>query len=91
MIPHQVLFGGKLAIIRPLALVEEAKVRAYAKLRALPEVQDGCPTRGTNRRGTIKYLLGELHKMDRRIKKNIFAALSNVKGDYLLNGHGYRR
>ena len=28
-------------------------------------------------------------KMDRRIKKNIFAALSNVRGEYLLNGHGF--
>jgi tRNA 2-thiocytidine biosynthesis protein TtcA len=88
MIPHQVLFGGKLAIIRPLALLEENTVRAYAKLRDLPEVQDGCPTRGTTRRGQIKYLLGELAKTDKRIKKNIFAALSNVKGEYLLNGHG---
>jgi tRNA 2-thiocytidine biosynthesis protein TtcA len=91
MTPHQVLFGGKLAIIRPLALVEEDKVRAYSQLRGFPEVQDGCPTRGTTRRGQIKYLLGELNKMDRRIKKNIFAALSNVKGEYLLNGHGAPR
>jgi tRNA 2-thiocytidine biosynthesis protein TtcA len=91
MIPHQVLFGGQLAIIRPLALVEEGTVRTYAQLREFPEVQDGCPTRGTTRRGTIKYLLGELDRMDRRIKKNIFAALSNVKGEYLLNGHGSHR
>lgn len=88
MVPHQILFGGKLAIIRPLALVEEAKVRSYASLRALPELKDGCPTRGTTRRGQIKYLLGELDKVDRRIKKNIFAALGNVRGEYLLNGHG---
>jgi tRNA 2-thiocytidine biosynthesis protein TtcA len=88
MIPHQDLFGGAFSIIRPLALVEEAKVRAYADLHALPEVQDGCPTRGTTRRGQIKYLLGELDKVDRRIKKNIFAALGNVKSEYLLNGHG---
>jgi len=88
MVPHQVLFGGKLAIIRPLSLVEEATVRAFAKLREFPEVQDGCPTRGTTRRGQIKYLLGELSKMDKRIKKNIFAALGNVKGEYLLNGYG---
>lgn len=91
MLPHQVLFGGTLAIIRPLALVEEETVRAYAQLRDFPEVQDGCPTRGTTRRGQIKYLLGELDKTDRRIKKNIFAALGNVKGEYLLNGHGSYR
>jgi tRNA 2-thiocytidine biosynthesis protein TtcA len=91
MIPHQELFGGKLNLIRPLALVEEETVHAYAQFRAFPEVQDGCPTRGTTRRGQIKYLLGELSKMDKRIKKNIFAALSNVKGEYLLNGHGSPR
>jgi tRNA 2-thiocytidine biosynthesis protein TtcA len=91
MIPHQVLFGGKLAIVRPLALLEEAKVRAYARLRAFPEIHDKCPTRGTTRRGQIKGLLGELDKMDWRIKKNIFAALSNVKSEYLLDGNGSHR
>jgi tRNA 2-thiocytidine biosynthesis protein TtcA len=87
MVPHQVLFGGKLAIIRPLALLEETKIRNYAGLRALPEIKDSCPTRSMNRRGQIKYLLGELDKMDRRIKRNIFAALSNVKDEYLFNVH----
>jgi len=91
MIPHQVLFGGTLAIIRPLALLEETKVRAYARVRAFPEVQDRCPTRGTTRRAQIKDLLEELDKKDRRIKKNIFAALSNVKGEYLLDGNGSHR
>ena len=88
MIPHQVLFGGKLAIVRPLALVEEAKVLAYARLHELPVVEDNCPTRGTTRRAQIKRLLAELEKKDRRIKKKIFAALSNVKGAYLLDGNG---
>jgi tRNA 2-thiocytidine biosynthesis protein TtcA len=91
MIPHQVLFGGRLAIVRPLALVDEAKVRAYAGLRALPVVKDNCPTRGKTRRAQIKGLLAELEKRDRRIKKNIFAALGNVKGAYLLDGNGYPR
>jgi tRNA 2-thiocytidine biosynthesis protein TtcA len=91
MIPHQVLFNGKLAIVRPLALVEEAKVQAYADLRALPVVKDNCPTRGTTRRAQIKGLLAELDKRDKRIKKNIFAALSNVKSEYLLNGNGSHR
>jgi tRNA 2-thiocytidine biosynthesis protein TtcA len=91
MIPHQVLFGGKLAIVRPLALVEEEKIRAYARLNALPVVKDNCPTRGTTRRAQIKRLLEELEKKDKRIKKNIFAALGNVKGAYLLDGNGYHR
>ncbi|MBW2039657.1 MAG: tRNA 2-thiocytidine(32) synthetase TtcA [Deltaproteobacteria bacterium] len=84
MVPHQVLFGGKLSIIRPLSLVEEGKIRAYAKLHDFPDLHDGCPTRGSTRRREIKFLLGELDRMDRRIKRNIFRALSNVKGEYLL-------
>jgi tRNA 2-thiocytidine biosynthesis protein TtcA len=87
MVPHQVLFGGTLAIIRPLALLEEARILSYAKIRDFPEVKDNCPTRGMTRRGHIKHLLGELDKVDRRIKRNIFAALSNVKSEYLLDVH----
>jgi tRNA 2-thiocytidine biosynthesis protein TtcA len=87
MVPHQTLFGGMLALIRPLCLVEEDKILTYAKLRAFPEVKDCCPTRGMSRRGDIKHLVGELDKMDKRIKRNIFAALSNVKTDYLIPVH----
>ena len=89
MMPHQVLFGGKLAIIRPLSLIHEDEIRAYAKLFDFPEVQDGCPTRGSTRRSQMKFLLKELDNKDKRIRKNIFRALSNVKVEYLL-GDGHR-
>jgi len=89
MVPHQVLFGGKLSIIRPLALLEERKIKFYAKLHNFPEIHDGCPTKGLTRRWELKFLLEELDKRDRRIKNNIFRALSNVKHEYLLgDGHG---
>ncbi|RLB07780.1 MAG: tRNA 2-thiocytidine(32) synthetase TtcA [Deltaproteobacteria bacterium] len=89
MVPHQVLFGGKLSIIRPLSLVEEDKIRAYAKLQGFPEVYDGCPTKALTRRKEIKFLLGELDRMDKRIRRNIFRALSNIRLEYLLvNGTG---
>ncbi len=89
MVPHQVLFGGKLSIIRPLSLIEGDKIRVYANPHDFPDVQDGCPTRGSTRRREIKFLLEELDKMDRGIKRSIFRALGNVKSEYLLvNGHG---
>lgn len=91
MVPHQILFEGRLSIIRPLALLEGAKIRSYARLRGLPEVMDGCPTRGTTRRARIKRLIAELEREDRRIKRNIFAALGNVKRGYLLDGNGHHR
>ena len=89
MVPHQVLFGGKLSIIRPLSLIHEDEIRAYAKLFDFPEVQDGCPTKGSTRRSEMKILLKELDKKDKRIRRNIFRALSNVKIEYLLvDGNG---
>ncbi len=91
MVPHQVLFGGKLSIIRPLALVETEKIEAYARLHNLPMFNDNCPSRGKTSRGEIRSLLRRFDKIDKRIKRNIFAALSNVKMEYLLNGHGINR
>jgi len=89
MVPRQDLFGGELAIVRPLAMVSEEKLRSYADRRPFPTVQDGCPTRGTTRRWEIKRWVAELSKGDRRIRNNIFRALSNVRYDYLLrNGDG---
>jgi tRNA 2-thiocytidine biosynthesis protein TtcA len=87
MVPYQSLFEGTLALIRPLALIEEDKIRAYIKLRALPEIKDCCPSRGMSRRGEIKRLIGELSKRDKRIKRNIYAALSNIKNEYLIPIH----
>jgi len=89
MVPHQVLFGGRLSIIRPLSLIEADKIRVYAKLHNLPIIHDGCPTKKVTCRNEIKFLLGELDKRDKRIKRNIFRALSNVKSEYLLiDDHG---
>ncbi|RLA81538.1 MAG: tRNA 2-thiocytidine(32) synthetase TtcA [Deltaproteobacteria bacterium] len=90
MVPRQELFGGRLTVIRPLALLDEEKIRAYLKLHRLPEFQDRCPTREGTKRREIKHLIGQLHRMDKRIKGNIFHALSNVRLEYLLDGrrHG---
>ncbi len=92
MVPHQVLFCGRLSIIRPLSLIEGSKIRAYANSHDFPEVDDGCPTKGSTRRREIQLLLEELDKIDTRIKRNIFSALGNIKSEYLLvNGHGAPR
>jgi tRNA 2-thiocytidine biosynthesis protein TtcA len=87
MVPYQSLFEGRLVLIRPLSLIEEDKIQAYVKIRALPEVKDCCPSRSMSRRAEIKRLVGELSKKDKRIKHNIYASLSNVKSNYLIPIH----
>jgi len=88
MVPRQELFGGRVTIIRPLALVDEEKVEVFARQHRLPVMDEGCPTRGRTKRAEVKALLERLYKMDRRVKGNIFHALGNVKREYLLDGRG---
>ena len=84
MLPVQELFGGKLIIIRPLYLIDEARIRRYAKDIDFTEIDLGCPTAGSSKREEIKNMLNELYRSNRKIKGNIFHSLHNVNPEYLL-------
>jgi tRNA 2-thiocytidine biosynthesis protein TtcA len=84
MVPVQDFFGGKLTVIRPFYLVDEALIRRYAQLMDWPEINLDCPTAGSSKRGEIKNMLTHFYKSNRKIKGNIFHALQNVNAEYLL-------
>ncbi len=84
MLPLQTLFKGKITLIRPLALIEEKSIERFAKELNLPFGVSGCPVSGKTKRKEIKELIEGLEKKNKKIKGNIFRALSNVKTDYLL-------
>jgi tRNA 2-thiocytidine biosynthesis protein TtcA len=84
MLPLQTLFKGKITLIRPLALLEEKKIGRFAREMGLPFGPSGCPSSGKTKRKVVKDLIEALSKRDRRVKGNIFRALSNIKLDYLL-------
>jgi tRNA 2-thiocytidine biosynthesis protein TtcA len=84
MVPFQDFFGGKLTVIRPFYLVDEALIRRYAQLMDWPEISLDCPTAGASKRGEIKNMLKHFYKSNRKIKGNIFHALQNVNAEYLL-------
>jgi tRNA 2-thiocytidine biosynthesis protein TtcA len=84
MLPLQPLFKGKITVIRPLALLEERKIERFAKEMGLPYFPCGCPASGRSMRRKVKELIGALEKENRRVKGNIFRALSNIKLDYML-------
>ncbi|MBU0514152.1 MAG: tRNA 2-thiocytidine(32) synthetase TtcA [Proteobacteria bacterium] len=83
MRPMQELFGGRLHLIRPLVLVDEAQTRRYAREFDLPVTDACCPSSGRTRRDQIKAWLDELYRGNRKIKQNLFAALQNVRPEYL--------
>jgi tRNA 2-thiocytidine biosynthesis protein TtcA len=84
MLPVQILFKGKITLIRPLALLEEKKIEKFAREMGLPFGPSGCPSSGKTKRKVVKDLIEALSKKDRRLKGNIFRALSNIKMDYTL-------
>ncbi len=83
MLPLQPLFKGKIALIRPLALIEERQIERFAKEKGLPFGPSGCPVSGKTKRKEIKDLLRNLEQSNPKIKGNIFRSLSNIKMDYL--------
>jgi tRNA 2-thiocytidine biosynthesis protein TtcA len=85
MLPLQSLFKGKVTLIRPLTLLEEKKIERFAREMGLPVGPSGCPSSGKTKRKVVKDLIEVLSKKDRRVKGNIFRALSNIKLDYTLS------
>jgi tRNA 2-thiocytidine biosynthesis protein TtcA len=88
MLPLQTLFKGKITLIRPLALLEENKIERFARETGLPFGPSGCPSSGKTKRKVVKDLIEAVSKTDRRVKGNIFRALSNIKLDYTLLNWG---
>jgi len=91
MVPLQTLFKGKITLIRPLALLEEKKIERFAREMGLPFGPSGCPSSGKTKRKVVKDLIEALSKKNRRVKGNIFRALSNIKLDYMLTPMGHSR
>jgi tRNA 2-thiocytidine biosynthesis protein TtcA len=85
MLPKQSLFHDKLTIIRPLALLEESRVKGFAKKMGLPEILNPCPSAAKSYRREIKAFLVAFYARNRKIRGNIFHALSHVRPEYLPN------
>jgi tRNA 2-thiocytidine biosynthesis protein TtcA len=84
MLPVQSFFKGRFTVIRPMAYVEEAAIRKFAKLSEFPEFKTNCPSAGNSKRQAVKNLLNQLYRTNCKIKGNIFRSMSHVNTEYLL-------
>ena len=83
MLPYQDMFDGELAIIRPLAYVEEKELARLATILKLPVISSACPHSETSKRQLVKGIVADLKKHNRNVKKNIFRSLSKIREEYL--------
>ena len=91
MSPCQVLFGGNLRLIRPLAYLDKTEIETVGRELRLQPLRSTCPLGEATRRRDMRALAAEIERRIPGARERIFAALGNVRGDYLLRQTGGRR
>ena len=86
MVPKQKLFNGRIHIIRPMAYLEKKDILAIADAAGIRPVKNPCPQDNDSKRQEARRLVAELSQLNPKVKSNIFAALANIRSEYLLNG-----
>ena len=84
MVPRQEFFNGRFAVIRPLCMVDENSIKRFSRSQGFPQFTNPCPSAGNTKRSEIKAMLEGLYRTNRKIKGNIYRAMSHVKMEYLL-------
>jgi tRNA 2-thiocytidine biosynthesis protein TtcA len=75
---------GRNVIIRPLGNCSEADIARYAQLREFPIVPcDLCGSQPNLKRQEVKRLLAQLERDNPLVRKNLIAAVANVKPSHL--------
>jgi len=64
-----------LTIIRPLCLIQEADIKAYAELQGYEKQQKLCPYETDSHRTDIKGIYQQLEQMNPEVRYNIWSAL----------------
>ncbi len=88
MRPRQDLFGGALSLIRPLAYLRKDEITGIGDRLALEPVRSLCPLSEQTRRLEIRKLLDLIYDRIPGSREHIFAALGNVRTEYLLKPAG---
>jgi len=72
-----------LQIIRPLCLIDEADIIAYAAMRGYEKQTKLCPFEHVSSREKVKDLLEQIKTLNPEAMDSIYGALTNIKTEYL--------
>ena len=85
MVPKQKLFDGRIHIIRPMAYLEKKDIIEIAAAATITPVKNPCPKDTDSKRQEARKVVAALSALTPKVKSNIFAALSNIRREYLLD------
>ena len=72
-----------LQIIRPLCLIDESEIRTYAEMRGYHKQVKTCPFEYESTRTQTKNILAQLAKLNPEVRDSLWAAMTNIKRQYL--------
>nr|WP_321257432.1 tRNA 2-thiocytidine biosynthesis TtcA family protein [uncultured Pseudodesulfovibrio sp.] len=78
---NEPFFDGNLQVIRPTMLLEKKTVIRAAKQWELPIWENICPSNGATKRDEIHDWLRTMWQADKRIKNNVFNAITRQQVD----------
>ncbi|BCS87397.1 tRNA lysidine(34) synthetase [Pseudodesulfovibrio sediminis] len=78
---NEPFFDGKLQVIRPTMLLDKKTVITASKQWELPIWKNICPSNGETKRDEIHDWLKSMWKNDKRIKNNVFNAITRQQVD----------
>ena len=70
-------------IIRPLCLIDEADIKAYAEQQGYQKQAKLCPFEHVSSRDKVKGLLAQIKALNPEAPDCMYGALTNIKTDYL--------
>jgi len=82
--PKLSIFNGELFAIRPLILVHDRELVKYSQHLAFPDEVSLCPHEDKTNRKQARDLLKSMDKLNRSARENIFRAMGNIYGDYIV-------
>jgi tRNA 2-thiocytidine biosynthesis protein TtcA len=86
MPPKLISDDGKNVVIRPLVYASEAELTEFASAKAFPIIPcDLCGSQENLQRKQVKHLIDELNAKNPLVRRNLFAALTNVRPTHLLD------
>ncbi len=84
MRPKQNIFENRLSLVRPMAYLEKNQVIEISKIYGLTPVKNFCPYSHNSKREKVRDMLQTFYMEEPGTRESVFAALSNVRAEYLL-------
>ena len=81
--PKLFMVKGNIEIIRPLILLTEEEVKAYAEIKNLTSAEKQCPFEDESKRKTFKEIIKKIGNMHKEAKINMFNSMTNIVPEYL--------